>query len=163
MSLLGMAMGASLLGDFAGARSRFESMAPLFQELGDRHRLNMVRSELAHIDRREGNLDKAEAAYRETILAWKRLGHRAAIAHQLESFAYIAMRREKLQRAAQLFGAAEALRETIGISMTNSEKIEYDAEVARLRSTLGDQAMTAEWHKGRIMSLDQAISYAIKP
>ena len=77
-------MSAKVRGDHRDAAPRFSSMGPLFQELGDRHRLNMIRSELAHIDRHEGQLDKAEAAYRETILQWKRLGHRAAVAHQLE-------------------------------------------------------------------------------
>jgi hypothetical protein len=162
MSQLGMAMGAKARGDHNEARLRFSSIGPLFQELGDRHRLNMVRSELAHLDRYEGNLDKAEAAYRETILQWRRLGHRAAIAHQLESFAFIALRREDGQRAARLYGASEALREVIGIAMTPSEKIEYDAEIARLRAGMDEGLLAAAWSEGRAMTLEQAIACAME-
>lgn len=161
MSLLGMAMNATALRDFDEARSRFASIRPLFEELGDRHRQNMVRSELAHIDRLEGNLQAAEAAYRETIVAWKRLGHRAAIAHQLESFAYIAQRREDGARAARLYGAAEALREAIGIPMTEPEKVEYAAEVARLRLGMDEKVFSAAWAEGRGRTMEEAISYAV--
>lgn len=162
MSQLGLAMGAKARGDLADARLRFSSIGPLFQELGDRHRLNMVRSELAHIDRYEGNLDKAEAAYRETILHWKRLGHRAAIAHQLESFAFIAEARQDNQRAARLYGAAEALRQVIGIDMTPAEKVEYGGQVARLRAGLDEKVFSAAWAEGRLMTMEQAVTYALE-
>ncbi len=161
MALLGMAMNAAARRKFDEARSRFASIRPLFQELGDRHRLNMVSSEIAHIDRHEGNLDAAEAAYRETIVAWKRLGHRAAIAHQLESFAFIAQRREDGGRAARLYGAAEALRDAIGIPMTEAEKAEYQAEVARLRLGMDEGAFASAWAEGRGLTLEQAIAYGV--
>ena len=162
MSLLGMAMNATARGEFDEARARFAAMRPLFQELGDRHRLNMVSSELAHIDRHEGNLEAAEAAYRETIVAWKRLGHRAAIAHQLESFAYIAQRRGRWSaRRSALRG---------GRGPAGSHRHTYDgrrrrsntqAEVARLRLGMDDAAFSSAWAEGRGLTMEQAISYAI--
>jgi hypothetical protein len=162
IALLGMAMGAKYRGDFADARLRFTATAPLFHELGDRHRSNMVKSELAHIDRYEGHLLKAEAAYRDTILEWKRLGHRAAIAHQLECFASIALALEDAVRAARLFGAAEALREKIGIAMTSFERIEYDRIIAGLRAGMDDTAFSSSWSQGSALSMDQAIATALQ-
>jgi predicted ATPase/class 3 adenylate cyclase len=163
MGLLGMAMSATFLGNHAEARSRFSALGPRFAELGDQHRLNMVRSELAHIDRKEGQLDKGEAVYRETILEWKRLGHRAAIAHQLECFASIAQIRGNHARAARLNGAAEALRERIAISMTPAERVEYDERVSALRAAMEETAFGAAWAEGRQMGMDQAIAYALEP
>ena len=162
MAQLGMAMSARVRGDHEDARKRFSSMGPLFQELGDRHRLNMIRSELAHIDRHEGQLDKAEAAYRETILQWKRLGHRAAVAHQLESFATIAQARQDGLRAARLYGAAEALRERIGIAMTPIEQSEYDVEIARLKAGMDGKDFAEAWKDGRGMTLEQAVAFALE-
>ncbi len=160
MSLIGMAVGAIYRGDLAEARARFEPLGPMFVELGDRHRANMVKSELAHLDRHEGHFEKAEAAYRETILQWKRLGHRAAIAHQLECFATIALARQQYARAARLYGAAAALREKIGIAMTQPEKVEYDGQVADLRTKLDERTLAAAWAEGQALSMDQAIQLA---
>ncbi len=162
MALLGMAMTATFIGNYADARARFSALGPRFAELGDRHRVNMVKSELAHIDRREGNFEKAESAYRETILEWKRLGHRAAIAHQLECFASIAQTRANGPRAARLYGAADALREKISIAMTPVEKTEYDRLVSELRSSMDEEGFTLAWADGRLMSADQAIQFALE-
>jgi predicted ATPase/class 3 adenylate cyclase len=162
MGLLSMAMAAKFQGDYADARQRFAATAPLFRELGDRHRTNMVRSELAHIDRYEGHYDRAEAVYRETILEWKRLGHRAAIAHQLESFGLIAQARHDNARAARLFAAADTLRRIIDIHMTPLEQSEYDAALGRLRGTMEGEAFDAAWSEGQAMSVEQAISYALE-
>jgi predicted ATPase/class 3 adenylate cyclase len=162
MALLSMAMVAKFRGDFPEARARFSAAEPLFRDLGDRHRINMVKSELAHIDRYEGSNAKAEAAYRETIREWKRLGHRAAIAHQLESFGYLALAHQDAARAGRLFAAAEALREATGIAMTPLERKEYDGAVAAVRAAVTESAFTSAWAQGRAMSMDQAIAYALE-
>jgi hypothetical protein len=161
MAQMGMAFAAERSGDLQDARLRFTALIPLFQELGDQHRVNMVRSEIAHIDRHQGRLNEAEAAYRETILAWKRLGHRAAIAHQLESFAFIAQHRGETSRAARLYGAAEGLRESIGIQMTPLEREEYDAEIVSLRRDLDQQTFASAWAEGRGLMLEQAMALAL--
>ncbi|MBI3737799.1 MAG: adenylate/guanylate cyclase domain-containing protein, partial [Chloroflexi bacterium] len=126
MSILSLGMMAKFKGDYDEARRRFAACDPMFREMGDKHRVNMIKSELAHIERYEGHHQKAKAMYRETILEWQRIGHRAAIAHQLECFAAIAKVEEQGQRAARLFGAAEALREKIDIPKTAMERVEYD-------------------------------------
>jgi hypothetical protein len=135
---------------------------PLFLEIGDRHRANMIRSEVAHIDRLEGRAEQAEAAYRETILEWQRLGHRAAVAHQLESFALIALAREQPVRAARLLGGAEALRERIDIPMTRFERVEYDQAVEQLELGMGEEAFQRAWGEGRRLSMEAAIQIALE-
>jgi hypothetical protein len=151
-----MGLGSGLRrGDLEDAR-RFAALIPLFQELGDRHRVNMVKSELAHIERHEGHLDNAESAYRETILQWKRLGHRAAVAHQLESFAFIAHRREDRLRAARLYGAAESLRER---SYMTPMIYEYDGCCPRF-AAMTDDCGSPGW---KAMTLEQAVALRSRP
>src|SRR5262245_66129326 len=87
MLSFGMGLSSAVQGNFAEARTRFEASLPLFNEMRDRHRVNMVHSEFAHIERRQGHFAQAKPLYRETIQEWQRLGHRAAIAHQLECLA----------------------------------------------------------------------------
>jgi hypothetical protein len=99
----------------------------------------MIHSECAHMERLEGRHDKAESMYRETILEWKRIGHRAAVANQLECFAFIAKIHEQTERAIKLLGAAEGLREIIKIPMSEVEQIEYDKEVADLKANVALQ------------------------
>jgi hypothetical protein len=160
--MLSIGMSLKFRGNYPEARLQFAACEPIFRNLGDRHRVNMVKSELAHIERYEGHYDKAEAMYRETLPEWQRIGHRAAIAHQLECLATIAKVREQGGRAARLFGAAEALRERINIPMTPSERQEYDREIANLRAGMDEGAFTSTWAEGRAMTMDQAINYALE-
>jgi hypothetical protein len=121
----------------------------------------MIQSEFGHIERYEGNLDEAEQAYRETLPVWQKLGHRAAVANQLECLAFIAIAHEQAERAAKLLGAAEALREKINIPMSPFERVEYDKLVAELRKGVDEKAFSNLWSEGRGMTMEQAIQSAL--
>jgi hypothetical protein len=161
MILFATAMGARFNGRFEEARAGFAPLVPIFHDMGDRHRSNMVRSELAHMERLEGHHEEATAMYRETILEWKRLGHRAAVANQLECFAFIAKAKEQPEHAAKLFGAAEALRELINIQMTELERAEYEREVNDLQANMDQKTFASLWTEGRAMTMEQAIQLAV--
>ena len=126
------------------------------------HGVNMVRSELAHLERYEGHYQEAKAMYQESIVEWKRIGHRAAIAHQLECFASIAKIEEQGQRAARLFGAAESLREKIDIPMTAMEHVEYEREISDLKAGMDEKVFESSWTEGRDMTMEQAIDFALE-
>jgi len=162
MTSFGFAIFNEGRGNYAEARSQFESCLPLFREMKDRHRLAMVRSELAHVERKEGRVERAEFIYRETILEWQRLGHRAAVAHELECFAFTAKAQEEDQRAVRLLGAAEALRENIAISMNPPERVEYDQEVNDLRVNMDKYIFDQAWAEGRALTMDGAITFALE-
>jgi len=162
MTVFGFALFTAMRGNYAEARSQFEACIPLFTELRDRHRLGMVRSELAHLERREGNFVQAKSLYRETIQEWQKIGHRAAIAHELECFAFIAKAQEEEQRAARLFGAAEILRENINIQMTPTERPEYDREVNDLHANMDKSIFENAWAEGRALTMEIAIEFALE-
>ena len=162
MTRFGYALFTSVQGNYAESRSQFEACIPLFTELKDRHRLAMVRSELAHLERREGRFQKARSLYRETIQEWQRVGHRAAVAHELECLAFVVKAQEEDQRAARLFGAAESLREHINIPMNPPERIEYDREVNDLRASMEEAAFAKAWAEGRALTMEQAIEYVLE-
>jgi predicted ATPase/class 3 adenylate cyclase len=162
MTSFGAGLFAAWQGNHAEAHSWFEACLPLFTELRDTHRVTMVHSELAHLERRQGHFSQAKALYRETLLAWHRMGHRAAIAHEMECLAIIAKAQEEDEGAARLFGAAEALRETINIPMTPFERMEYEREVSDLRANMDEAAFVKAWTEGRAMTMEQAIVFALE-
>ena len=108
-----------------------------------------------------GDLTLAKSIYQETLQGWQDFGNRAAIAHQLECFGFIAIADEEPQRAIKLFGGAEALREIIQSPMTDQERIEYEQAVSQLRPTLAGTEFDATWAEGRAMSMEQAIQLAL--
>jgi predicted ATPase len=162
MSSFGAGIFAARQGNYAEAVSQFEASIPVFTELGDQHRINMAYSEIGHVKRRQGYFKQAKLNYHKTLLEWQRLGHRAAIAHELECLAMIAKAEEEAQRAAILFGAAETLRESTGLPMTPIERIEYERESNDLRANMDEATFTESWSEGRALTIQQAIAFALE-
>jgi predicted ATPase/class 3 adenylate cyclase len=161
MVMLGMGMVAKYKGYYDRSRAGFASILPLFKEMGDAHRVNMIKSEYAHMDRYEGHIEKAEPVYRETIREWQRLGHRAAVANQIECLAFIAIAHEQPERAIKLLGAAEALREFINIDMSHFERIEYESKIKELKENIDEMEFDSLWLEGRSKSMEQAVEMAL--
>jgi predicted ATPase/class 3 adenylate cyclase len=159
--LLGIGMVAKYRGDYNFTRESFANILPLFREMGDIQRVTMIQSELGHMDRYEGKLDQAEQIYRGTILEFQKIGHRAAVANQLESLAFISHAHGNCECAVQLLGAAEALRENINIAMSQYERSEYDNQVSELRSSMDEKVFSNLWSEGRRMTMDQAVQLAL--
>ncbi len=143
------------------ARAVFDDAYAAYIETGDERFALAARSDLGHALRMAGDLDAAEAIYRQTIEGWADRGERGAIANQFESFAFIAIGRGDLERAAKLLGAAEVLRETSGAHMVELEQRAYDGYVADLRARLDANALAAAWTTGRSMSVPVAVELAI--
>ncbi len=142
------------------AVARFAIAIARFSEIGD-VRLGLAsKSDLAHALRRGGRRDEALAAYRETINGWVHLGHRGAVANQLENVAYVAIDQGRPDRAARLLGAAEAIREAAGAPMAFDEQPELEGFIERLRAMLPAEAFDAAWREGRETSLLEAVTLA---
>ena len=65
------------------------------------------------------------------------------------------------ERAARLWGAAQALHETKGIRRDTDFLEEADARISAVRSGMGEEVWEEAWRRGRAMTLDEVISYAL--
>jgi predicted ATPase/class 3 adenylate cyclase len=162
MSAYGLARVAGAIGDLETARAKFLESANIANGFGNKRIVYSSQSELAHVLREHGEIDEPLNIYRELLPRWKDLGHRAAVAHELECIAFILSKKGDTQRAAQLLGAAEALREVIDSSMTTLEQAEYDREVSALRSKMNEIDFEKAWNEGREMTMDEAIENAFR-
>jgi predicted ATPase/class 3 adenylate cyclase len=161
-SHLGLGVYSRLQGRFDLAQHYFEEGLKIFKRLGHKGMTAVMTSEIAHTQRALGNFVEAKKTYQETIKVFQDHGNLPAVAHQLECFAMIAIVEAEPQRAAKLFGAADALRETTGHQRTDQEQGEHEQFISRLRSILPEAEFKALWVDGRAMTMEQAIKYALE-
>ena len=64
------------------------------------------------------------------------------------------------REAARLFGAAEAIRQRMGMVRLKVWDADYKASVAALRDTLGENDFDSAWAEGAALSTEEAIAYA---
>ena len=160
MPLMTMGTIEALEGNYAAARARLEESRALFREMGDRHFSAVVSSGLADTARLEGEDERAIALYQDILIAWRDLGNPGAVARCLECLAFIARKQGLAQRAAQLLGSADAVRQVNAAHMQFGEREECDRHVAALRAQLGKAGWAAAWQAGQALTMDQAIACA---
>ena len=119
--------------DIDTARSLLERGVKLYKEVGSLHGIAESLSHLARVAATQGNHFQAYALYEESLTIARELRHPGLIATCLEGLAPVIVAQGKAAWAAQLWGAAEALRESISIPRPPIEQAAYNHSVANAR------------------------------
>lgn len=114
---------------------------------------------LGELARRRDNTSQAENFHQEALTLQARAGLRPGIAESLEALAALATDQESFSEAARLFGAACALRASIGLARWPADQAGYDADVASARDALGHRDFDAAWAEGEALTIDEAVAY----
>jgi tetratricopeptide (TPR) repeat protein len=159
--LTNLAMLVYSQGDLGRAAKLTEEGVALLRELGARGDVALDLCNLGWIALLQDDLGRAAELYGESLtLAWDtRLN--LIIQGALEGLACLAGARGETERAARLWGAAQALHETTGLPRDTDFLDEADARISAVRSGMGEEAWEEARRKGRAMTLDEAVSYAL--
>jgi uncharacterized membrane protein len=111
---------------------------------------------------RQHNAVRAIALFMECLRSFQRMGATADLAAVFAALAAIAAERRQPDRAATLFGAAEALHKMKGRTLPPALHTVYDADIAAVRTQLSEATFRAAWAEGQAMSLEQLIADALQ-
>jgi predicted ATPase/class 3 adenylate cyclase/Tfp pilus assembly protein PilF len=149
-------------GDPERAMKLAEESVSLLRELGAGADTALALCNLGWMALLQNDLGRAADLYKESLaFAWDN-GMKPIILPNLEGYACVAGAQGKAQRAARLWGAAQALQEAEGIPRDTDFLDEADERISAVRSGLGEQAWEEAWRKGRAMTLEEAVSYALE-
>ena len=95
--------------------------------------------------------DLAEGFLKESLTLNRELGSWEYVAYCLEGFAGLAGAKAQGGRAARLWGAAEALRKTIGAPLSSEGRQYFERSMVATRAQLGEAAWEAAFAQGRAM------------
>ena len=157
-----LAMMVYAQGDLGRAVQITEECVALHRELGNKGGVSMGLDNLGWIALLQDELGRAADLYRDSLsLSWDS-GLNLIVQSALEGFACVAGAKGEAERAARLWGAAQALHETKAIPRDIDFLTEADARISAVRSGLGEEEWKEASRKGRAMTLDEAISYALE-
>ncbi|MBK8024972.1 MAG: tetratricopeptide repeat protein [Chloroflexi bacterium] len=115
---------------------------------------------LGYIAQHEGDLQKAEAQFSESLAMFRMLGNRRGIAECLMALAGLRAIQGQAPLAARLFGAAEAAMEAAGAGWWPADRGEIERTRAAIQSRLDDATFAAERAIGEALSTERAIASA---
>src|SRR5215212_7780228 len=162
LCLNNLAMLVCSQGELGRAGKLTEEGVALHRELGIRGGVSVGLYNLGWIALLQDDLGRAADLYSESLsLAWD-IGMNPTVQSALEGFACVAREEGDAERAAQLWGAAQTLHETKGIPRDSDFLAEADARISAVRSGMGEEVWEEALRKGRAMTLEEAVSYALE-
>jgi predicted ATPase/DNA-binding CsgD family transcriptional regulator len=142
----------------------FEGSLVLFRELEDPRGISRCIVSLGVVFVMGRDYRRAAEVLIEGLESVREVGDKPGTNFALLTAAALAAHQGDAERAARLWGAAEALREEIGLSMGHQDRVSYNYEerVAAARARLDEATWEKAWAEGRAMSAEQAIDYALE-
>jgi len=159
-------------GDDLAAQCLYEESLAIRQQMGDEAAIAAIHHKLGELAEKRGDYATSRSLYGESLTIRLRSGDERCIAHCLEGFARLSRAQARPERAARLFGAAEALREAASVPKPPRDPIgdplppdppeSHGRDVDAVRAALGEEALAAAWAAGRAMTSQEAVAEALK-
>lgn len=162
-SLCNLGIVAERLGDRLAARTYHEEGLKIQRELGHHHGVALQLCNLGTVAERTGDYDAARTYHVEGLKMRHDLGNQLGVSDSLEGLAALFATMGAPIPASRLWGAAERLRDELGLSVPQNEFVKYEKRIAAARASAADgSAFDDAWKEGRAMTMDQAISLALE-
>ncbi len=144
------------------ARQIYEEAISILRETHDRNMLTYPLRRLGYICLREGDIDQAVAWFGESLEINHEIGHFPGMCACLAGFAAANLAKKNFDKSAMLCGYVENLLERIGAPFFFIDTVEYERTVSQLKRVITEKALAVAWSKGRAMTMEQAIQYALE-
>ena len=137
------------VGDLAKAQAHFEKSLGIRRALHDSSGIAMSINNIGMLAQLQGDFETARTLYFESLGIKLEIGDHRGVLYSLEMIAGLYVKEGSYLEAAELWGAADVLRERLGASMPPAERAIYERDVAAARQGVGDDAFAEAWAEGR--------------
>src|SRR5215204_2497566 len=151
-----------LEGDPEKATELNEEAVGLYRKRGRSSLLQAALDNLGWSALIECDHQRSRALFVESLVLCKDLGDKLVGSESIEGLACASGVGGEAERAARLFGAAEALQEAAGYQQATRAHSLREPYLTDARSRVGEAAWTTAWEKGRSMTFEAAIAYALQ-
>lgn len=160
--LSGLALVAMLQQEYSHAKTLLQEVVTIRRAAHDSAELAYALNAQARVALLQGEKALAHTACQESLQLVSALKQPFGTAYSFEAIAALAGACGCAAYAAQLFGAAHALRMKFGIPIPPALQAQHEYEVQPLRGQLGEQAFKEQWAHGQLFSLDEAYARALE-
>jgi predicted ATPase/DNA-binding XRE family transcriptional regulator len=150
------------LGGYEQARACLQESIEMSQELGDRISYVWSRAHLGYLALHQRDLSEARDIFSETVRDFFSDKNEDGVVFTLEGIAGLSVAVSKPKIAAQLIGWADATRKQTSDARPQIEQQFVDKIIAACLAKMGEAAFSEVYDEGQKMTLDEAVSYALK-
>lgn len=148
-------------GDNAAARLLFEESLEISRELGTKQFICAILANLGAVTFAESDYRAARRHFKEALTTAQEMGNKTVVSLSLDGFAALAAELGESDCAAELAGAAEHLRESIGYEMEPADLSFRETYFSKLRRALSEFDLSASFERGRRLKPEEAVSLCL--
>jgi non-specific serine/threonine protein kinase len=166
MNLLSNALGnlggvATDLGDYERAAGYLNEVAVLTEETGELLGIAMNANDRAYLALKQGRLETSRSLVETCLTTLRIIGDPRLTAQTLETCAWLVIMQDRADHVPGLLGAADKLRETIGVPVSPMTRKDYEYYLPLATACLAPGVWETAWAEGGTLTLDQAIERAL--
>jgi predicted ATPase/DNA-binding CsgD family transcriptional regulator len=148
-------------GNYERAQAAYEQCLDVLRQTEDRRDEAGVLHSLAHAHLHQGNLPRAHTFFSESMSMQQVQGNTQGLAECLIGFGAMSIVAGMPAQAARLFAAAVALGGKALLVQWPAERMEYEHYQSMVGAQLSEQELQEAQMRGRILTMEQAIEYAL--
>jgi predicted ATPase/class 3 adenylate cyclase len=160
-TLAGLGEVASAQGDLEAAHRYHTEGLAVARELSDKVGIAYALEGLGGDAYAQADYAVARGCFEDSLNIRREIGDKDGILTCLENLARVTTAQGHTLEAIRLFAAVTAVRTRIGATMMAGDQAEFDRAVASARAQISEAAFDAAWNAGQVMTLDDAIRYAV--
>lgn len=153
-------VGAAGLGDYGRAEAALEEALRLARERRHPRAIADMARHLGTMHLALGQRGRAAALFGESLTLYLGQGDHWHASEAVELIGAVACQECAWVQAARLLGAAEAMRDALGVVL-NPRLADHQRDVATVRAHLSAEDFAANWASGRDLSLEQGTAEAL--
>jgi predicted ATPase len=144
------------------AEATLEEGLEMYRQLGDDIFAARMINGIAYAALTRDDIDRADELARTALAAFADQAERQGVAQGLENLAAVAAARGDANRAATLWGAAAAVRDTIAARAAPFELAITGPFLERIQEAADEELWRDAWEAGIAMAADAAVAYALE-
>jgi non-specific serine/threonine protein kinase len=150
-------------GEYPGARAFYEQSLQLVNELGGKsEHATTLGINLAELAVEERNFDQARQYCMTSLRDSNQVGDKESVVAALRTSAWLHFAADgQAETATQLFAAVEGMRKSLGIALPPHQRARHERRIEAIRNALDKAVFAAAWARGKAMSVDEAVAYAL--
>lgn len=146
--------------DYDAARDFYEQALILAKQESLKSSITVFTTNLAAVACLQRDYNAALSLALESLDIIEEFGDKIPTGILLGVFAALAVAAGKTEKAARLFGAAQAIFDTMGYKLERADQIFFDQYTKEARSAFGEEAFEAAFQEGKSLRLKKAIALA---
>jgi tetratricopeptide (TPR) repeat protein len=153
---------AVVTGEFERAKQLLQEARELFWKLGDWLHVSVADINLGNLALAQNDFDLAEKQGLKVILDLQERAEVYGIDSALDILASVTASRGEIRRAARIWGGVEGYRDARDLPWAPDEREVIEPHIDAAGTRLDEAAWEEEWERGKSMTLDQTVGYALE-